>query len=337
MRLLVLGGTVFLGRHVAETAVRAGWEVTVFTRGLHGEAPEGAEHLTGDRTADLSEVRGRQWERVIDTCGYDPASVARSAKALAKSCEQYVFVSSASVYRHWPERPVDESSEVFEEGDDYGPLKAACERAAEAVMPGRVTHVRAGVIVGPYDHVFRLPWWVRRVSAGGDVLAPGGPGRGIQLIDARDLAAWMLSAPPGVFNATAPAGASTTGEMVTKAAEASGSDARFIWVSDEDLLAAGVEPWDELPLWAPESQWPGTWRIDTARASATGLRCRPLADTVGDVWSWLAADGEARLPAYRRELRAAGLARSRERELLARFATRCSELSAGGGDVAAAS
>jgi nucleoside-diphosphate-sugar epimerase len=334
VQLLVLGGTVFLGRHAAEVAMRAGWAVTVFTRGLHGAVPDGAEHIVGDRTKDLIALRGRRWDRVIDTCGYEPATVEASASALSGSCDRYVFVSSASVYRHWPEHPVDESSDVFEEGEDYGPQKAACERAAEAAMPGRVTHVRAGVIVGPYDHVLRLPWWVRRVSLGGEVLAPGAPATAIQLIDARDLASWMLASPAGVFNATTPIGAATMGDMLAAARATTGSDARFTWLADEDLLAGGVEPWDELPLWAPESQWPGTWRIEAGRALAAGLACRPLVDTVSDVWDWLQDGGAEQLSDYRSDVRPTGLTSDRERDLLTRFSPG-GQLPAGGGDVAA--
>jgi hypothetical protein len=139
------------------------------------------------------------------------------------------------------------------------------------------------------------------------------------LIDARDLADWMLASPTGVFNATAPIGAATMGEMLAAARTTSGSDAKFTWLADEDLLAGGVEPWEELPLWSPESQWPGTWRIDARRASAAGLVCRPLVETIADVWEWLKGGGAEQLPDYRSDVRPTGLTRDRERALLTRF------------------
>ena len=179
MRTLVLGGTVFLGRHVAAEALARGHELTLFTRGLHGAElfPE-AEHLRGDRSEDLSALRGREWDAVVDTSGYKPADVAASSELLADAAEHLVFVSSINAYPGWPAEAVAEDSPVWEsDADDYGPAKAACERAAEAAMPGRVASVRAGLIVGPNDGVFRLPWWVRRIAHGGDVPAPGDPER----------------------------------------------------------------------------------------------------------------------------------------------------------------
>src|SRR4051812_19815573 len=157
MRLLVLGGTVFLGRHVTAEALRRGHEVTVFHRGRHGADLFGdAEHVLGDRAGDLTPLRGRAWDAAVDTSGYEPADVARSS---ALDLGHLVFVSSCNVYPAWPAEPVDEDSPVWTEGDDYGPLKAECERVAEAAMPGRVASVRAGLICGPHDNIFRLPWW----------------------------------------------------------------------------------------------------------------------------------------------------------------------------------
>src|SRR3954470_2150127 len=194
MRLVVIGGTVFLGRAVAETALARGHGVTLFHRGRHGAGLfTEAEHLLGDRTSDLSALEGREWDAVIDTCGFEPEHVGAAARLLAGAAGHYGFVSSASAYRGWPEVPVDEDAPVHT-GDEraYGPLKAACERAVEAAMPGRVLLARAGVIVGPHEHGGRLPWGLRRRAAGGGVVAPGPSGAPIQLIDARDLAGWML-------------------------------------------------------------------------------------------------------------------------------------------------
>jgi nucleoside-diphosphate-sugar epimerase len=322
MRLLILGGTAFLGRHVAAEALARGHEVAVFHRGRHGADlfPE-AEHLLGDRAHDLSALEGREWDAVVDTSGYEPADVAASSRLLAPVVGHLVFVSTCNVYPGWPREAVDEDSPVWTEGDDYGPNKAACERAAEAAMPGRVAHVRAGLICGPYDTVFRLPWWVRRIAQGGQVLAPGDPDRTVQLVDARDLAAWMLDLAErrvaGAFNGTAPAGATMMRDVLEAAVTATGSGARLRWVGDEALLAAGVEPWDELPLWLPARTMPGTWQIGTSRAREAGLRCRPVAETVADVWAWLRDGGEATLGDWQADYRPRGLDPERERALLA--------------------
>jgi 2'-hydroxyisoflavone reductase len=321
MRLLVLGGTVFLGRHVAAAALERGHELTLFTRGRHGADlfPE-AERLHGDRAGDVSALDGREWDAVIDTSGYEAEHVGRLCERLADRVGHYVFVSSVNAYPAWPVEPVDEDAPVWESGDDYGPQKAASERAAEAAMPGRVASVRAGLICGPHDNVFRLPWWVRRIAAGGRVPAPGDSGRFVQLVDARDLAAWMLDLAeqrvPGAFNGTAPADRTTVREVLEAAIAATGSDAELVWLPDERLQAAGVEPWTELPLWSPADEWPGTWAVGTERAQAAGLRCRPIAETVADVWEWLRAGGESELDEWRGEHRPPPMKSDRELGLL---------------------
>jgi nucleoside-diphosphate-sugar epimerase len=235
--------------------------------------------------------------------------VARSSALLGDA--HLVFVSSINVYPGWPEQPVDEDSPVWESGDDYGPQKAAAERFADAA-------VRAGLICGPHDNVFRLPWWVRRIAQGGRVPAPGDPERTVQLIDARDLAAWMLDLgeqrTAGAFNGTAPRGRTTMREVLEAVVDATGSDAELVWIPDERLLEAGVEPWTELPLWLPEA---GTWDVGTERAQAAGLRCRPVAETVADVWAWLRDGGESELDEWRSEHRPPPMSVDREAELLA--------------------
>jgi 2'-hydroxyisoflavone reductase len=319
VRLLVLGGTVFLGRHVAAEALRRGHDVTLFHRGVHGVDlfPE-AEHVLGDRAGDLGELRGRAWDIAVDTSGYEPADVARSS---ALDIGHLIFISTCNVYPAWPAEPVDEDSPVWTEGNDYGPRKAACEREAEAALPGRVAYVRAGLLCGPHDNIFRVPWWVRRIAAGGDVVAPGDPDRTVQLIDARDLASWMLdlaeSGVAGAFNGTAPPRRTSMRAVLEAAVEATGSGARLHWIADDVLEAQGVEPWDELPLWIPEATGAGTWAIGTERAQAAGLRCRPIAETVADIWAWLRGGGEAELSPWRAEHRPRGLTAERERELLA--------------------
>jgi 2'-hydroxyisoflavone reductase len=302
VRLLVLGGTVFLGRHVVDAALAAGDEVTIFNRGrtAPGLFPE-TERLRGDRASDLGALAGREWDAVIDTSGFVPSRVGASASALSGSAGLYVFVSSASAYADWPARPVDEDSPTWPTGPDagrgdgdYGELKAGCERAAEQAMPGRVLHVRPGTILGPYENVGRLPFWLERVVGGGEVTAPGRPDRPLQAIDARDLAAWMLAMTrpgrAGVFNANSPPGAFTTAELLEACRDATGGEPTFVWTPDADVLATGVEPWTELPLWIQEDEENrGVWSMATERAQAAGLTCRPIADTARDTWAWLRA------------------------------------------------
>src|SRR3954452_9426349 len=273
LRILVLGGTVFLGRHVADAARARGHEVTIYSRGRHGRAPEGVDHVIGDR-ADVTPLKGRTWDAAIDASGYEPAPVAAS---LALDVGHYVFVSTCNVYPDWPDEPVDEDSPTWQSGDGYGELKAACERAADAAIGGGFSAVRAGLLAGPHDNVFRLPWWVRRVMEGGPMPAPGDPEQPLQLIDARDLAGFLLDlaqdGTAGTFNGTAPIGQTTFREVL----EAAG-DADLRWISDEKLEAAGVEPWMELPLWLP-ARFEGTWAIGTEKAQRAGLRTRPVAET----------------------------------------------------------
>jgi nucleoside-diphosphate-sugar epimerase len=319
MRLLILGGTVFLGRHVAAEALRRGHEVTLFHRGHHGaDLFPDAEHVLGDRGGDLAPLRSRAWDAAIDTSGYEPPDVARSSSL---DLGHLVFVSSCNVYPAWPAEHVDEASAVWTEGDDYGPLKAECERVAEATLPGAVASVRAGLICGPHDNIFRLPWWVQRIAAGGDVVAPGDPERPVQLVDARDLAAWMLDlaeqGTAGAFNGTAPAGATTMRDVLEAAVAATGSGARLRWVPDDVLVAHEVAPWDELPLWIPPEAGAGTWTVGTERAQAAGLRCRRVAETVADTWAWLRDGGAETIGDWHAENRPRGLTAERERELLA--------------------
>jgi nucleoside-diphosphate-sugar epimerase len=324
MRILILGGTVFLGRWAARAALERGHDVTLLHRGVHGSelfAGE-VEHLLADRTGSLDILRGRRFDAAIDTSGYEPGPVARSSALLAVAgVEHLSFVSSVNAYPGWPESVVDEDSPVWESGDDYGPLKVACERAAQQALPGRVAVLRVGLLVGPHDHVFRLPWWVQRVARGGELLAPGPPDRPLQLIDARDLAAWMVDLAEGgvtgTFNATSPPASSTFGQLIDAARAATGADATPRWVDDDALVAAGVQPWTELPLWMPAAEHPGTWTVGVQRAIAAGLRARPVAETVADVAAWLAEGGAAALPDWQAAVRAPGLAPARERELLA--------------------
>jgi nucleoside-diphosphate-sugar epimerase len=309
MKLLVLGGTVFLGRHVVNEAIARGHTVTMYSRGLHGTAHPDVEHVIGDR-ADVSPLKGRRWDAAIDTSGFDPEPVQASASL---DLEHYVFVSSCNVYPDWPDKPVDEDSPTWQDGEGYGQGKAASERVAQAAMDGRFATVRAGIIVGPHDNVFRLPWWVSRIMRGGRVPAPGDPGRELQIIDARDLARFLVDLAEqrtsGAFNGTGPIGQTTFGELLGAA-----GDAELVWIPDERLIAAEVQEWTELPLWLPP-EYEGTWRIGTARAQAAGLTTRPVAETVRDVRAWLENGGTEELQDWRSEYRPKPMSAEREAAL----------------------
>src|SRR5262245_38406050 len=234
MRLLVLGGTWFLGRVLVNDALRRGFDVTTFNRGRSGADVPGVEVVRGDRenAEDLKRlVADREWDAVIDTGGYIPKVVGQAAQALAGRTGGYVFVSTVSVYTGWPDEPLTEDSAVFDCAPDadgsrqrelgwyaYGTYKAGAERAAWQVFGDAVLIVRPGVILGPYEYVGRLPWWLGRAARGGRMLAPGDPGRTIQPIDVRDVAAFILDClarkAAGVFNLAAPLDAATMGEFI---------------------------------------------------------------------------------------------------------------------------
>lgn len=332
MRVLLLGGTRFLGPAVVAAALAAGHAVTTFSRGRSGPPPDGAEALVGDRsTADgLAVLAGRDWDLVVDTSGYVPKQVGAAARLLADRVGHYVFVSTINVYPDWPDAPVTADSPVHDCPPDadvpagadfdptrYGPLKAGCERAVAEHFAGRCTHVRAGAIIGPRDDSGRLPWWLTRIGRGGEVLVPGPPDRPMRMVDARDLAAWCVhcghNGIAGAFPATGPAGQSSYGELFAACRAATGSAAGFTWVSDDFLVEREVTPWSELPLWAPATA-AGLWDVDTRAAEQAGLRCRPVAETVADTAAWLAEIGA---PPQSPRLPAPGLDPAKETGLLA--------------------
>lgn len=290
MRLLLLGGPRFLGRAVIDAALERNHAVTLFNRGTTGAGlyPE-LERIVGDRDGGLDGLRGREWDAVVDTSGYVPRLVGESARVLAGATGHYVFVSSISVYASLAE-PVDEGSPLAElsapgsddVSTDYGALKALCEQEVEAFFPDRSTLVRAGLIVGPHDPTGRFTYWPHRVARGGDVLVPGPAWRPVQLVDVRDLAAWIVTAAEerlgGPFNATGPA---TMGAVIDAARRVSGSPARPVEVDDAFLAEHGVGEWLELPLWVDAGgDTRGVFSADSSRATAAGLAFRPLDDTV---------------------------------------------------------
>jgi len=343
MKLLILGGTKFVGRHLVETALARGHEVTLFNRGrLNPEIFPEVEKLRGERDGGLDALRGRRWDAVVDTSGFSPRVVRDSARLLADAAGHYTFVSSVSAYRDTNVPGVDESyptASVTDErlreaealpqselitapffGEMYGALKALCERAAEAEMPGRVLHVRAGLVVGPHDYTDRFTYWPRRVAEGGEVLAPADPARQVQFVDARDLAGWILDMAgrrrAGTYNATGPDYELTMGRFLEECKGAVGGDASFVWVEDEFLLDSGLQPWMEIPLWAtPRGENRYLLSLNVGRAVAAGLRFRPVAETARDTLEW----DLTRPPDAERK---AGLSREREHEVLAAWHAR---------------
>ncbi|MBB1256736.1 NAD-dependent epimerase/dehydratase family protein [Streptomyces alkaliterrae] len=298
MRLLLLGGTDFAGRAVAEAARDRGWEVTVFHRGEH-PAPPGVAVRTGDRTAPdgLSALAAGEWDAVVDTWTAAPRVVRDAARLLADRVDRYAYVSSRSVHT-WPiPAGLDEDGPLVEaspdaDATDYAADKRGGELAAlREFGPDRTLLVRPGLILGPRENCDRLPWWLRRVAQGGPLLAPGSPDTPLQYIDSRDLANWLLdalkAARHGPYNLVSPPGHTTTGQLLDACVTATGARTTLVWTAPAALEAAGVQPWTDLPIWCP----PGgelhaaLHGADVTRALATGLTCRPITTTVHDTWT----------------------------------------------------
>jgi 2'-hydroxyisoflavone reductase len=274
--------------------------VTTFNRGKSRPDMPGVEAVHGDRGVrqDLERlVGGREWDIVIDVCGFVPRSVLESARLLSGHAGHYTFISTIRARSDWPAKVVDESSPAHrcppeaEEGA-YEVLKAGCERAVEQFFDGGALIIEPGVIIGPHEHIGRLPWWLTRISKGGRVLAPGDPGRELQLIDARDIAAFTLAraaeGTTGRFMTTGVPGSATFGGWLGACVAATGSDAELVWVADRVLLDHDVQQLFELPLWlADDPASAAAWLVSPARALAAGLVCRPLEETVRDTWEWL--------------------------------------------------
>ncbi len=326
-RLLVLGGTAFLGPELVEEAKRAGWTVTLFNRGkTNPHLFPDVEKLRGDRRSDLKALEGRSWDAVVDTSGYFPKDVAASARLLSKSVGLYVFVSTISVYGDTSKPGIDERAPVAKtdqpdadkvSGANYGALKALCEEAAEREMPGKVLVVRPGLIIGPGDTSDRFTYWPVRVARGGEVLAPGTPDDPVQFVDVRDLAAWTIAmigkGRTGVFNATGPKEPLTFGPMLAACREAAGSNATFTWVDAKTLEELKIAPWSDMPCWVPPfGETAGSRRVNNGKAVGEGLTFRPIVETARDTLAWWRT-----LPEERRSRLKAGLTPEREAAALA--------------------
>jgi 2'-hydroxyisoflavone reductase len=313
--LLILGGTGFIGPHLTQEALRGGWKVTHFNRGrTAADGVANVETLIGDRKGQLDALRGRQWDAMVDDTGYIPKYVKMSAQLLAPNVGYCLYISSISAYASLA-KPNDEDSPTgtlsnpdIEEITDtsYGPMKALCEQYCAAAFKGRLSIVRPGYIVGPLDRSDRFTYWPVRASRGGEMLAPGTPRDPIQIIDVRDLASWMMklvaARTNGRFNAVSAPGAFTMGDLISDSQKASPKAGTTVtWVS-EDFLAAHWKPDElDLPPWAPTKGDEAAASLTSVRAAMkSGLRSRPLADTVNDTLAWfqtLPAERQAKLRA----------------------------------------
>lgn len=326
MKILILGGTVFVGRALVEAGLQRGHEITLFNRGKSNPAlfPQ-VEQIHGDRDGGLDALAGRSWDCVIDTCGYVPRIVRASAEFLAQQVERYIFTSTISVYAESrdanrdedaPLGTLEDSSTEEITGTTYGPLKVLCEQAAEAALPGRTLVIRPGLIVGPGDPTNRFTYWPRRVRQGGRILAPVRPGLPTQFIDVRDLAEWTLTMAEqratGIYNATGPARRLTLGEVLGACARSTNAQAEIVWASQKFLLAHEVKPWMDLPLWIPDPDAEAFNTIRVQRAVDAGLRFRPLEETIRATLAWL--DSLEGAPPG-----AVGISLEREAELLAKL------------------
>ncbi len=329
-RILILGGTGFLGPALVEAARARGDVVTLFNRGKTNPGRfTDLEQLLGDRDGKLEALAGRKWDVVIDTSGYVPRIVRMSAELLAPSVERYLFVSSISAYDEAIPPGSDEGAKIAQLSDpstedvraNYGALKAACERAAEAAMPGRVLVVRPGLIVGPGDPTDRFTYWPVRLAEGGEVLAPGTGDDPIQVVDVRDLGNWMVDMAgrraTGIVNAVGPASRTSMRAMLEACQPGAGPAAPLTWVPWPFLEKEKVEPWGDMPVWIPAGgAESGMSQVSIARAVAAGLRFRPLGETARDTLSWWNG-----LPPERRAKPRAGLSREREKQVLLAWKT----------------
>ncbi|MFD7908457.1 NAD-dependent epimerase/dehydratase family protein [Kitasatospora sp. NPDC059722] len=315
MRILVMGGTWFLGRAVVADALARGWSVSTFNRGLSGDDIQGVHTIHGDRTNtdDLNHLAEQgPWDAVVDTSASElpPSTVLKGARTLEPVSGSYVYVSTVSVYAGWPDLPLRVGDALLDGPPDadkdygrnpegwkgpnlhYGRQKAGCERAVLAAFgEARACFLRPGVILGPGEYVGRLPWWLSRTQRGGAILAPAPSGQPIQPVDVRDVATFALdraaAATGGTYNVAHP-DAITFAEFLETCRNVTGGSGHPVWVEPEVLLENGVKEWTELPLWRTNA---GVWAVDAGSAVEAGLRCRPLRETIADTWAWWQADG----------------------------------------------
>jgi 2'-hydroxyisoflavone reductase len=333
LKILILGGTGFIGPHQVRYAVARGHKVTVFNRGRHqADLPDSVERLMGDRNGQLDELKGRTWDVVIDNPTSLPRWVRLTGEILGGKCEQYVFISTLSVYESWAQPNVTESAKLATTPEPtsedvpkyYGALKALSEQEAEKWYPGKVTVIRPGLIVGPGDETDRFTYWPVRIARGGEILCPGNPTDAAQVIDARDLAEWTIRMVEerqyGIYNATGPRSPMGIGEMLAgiRAAMPGSLALKFTWADADFLEQQKVRPWADMPVWfPPKGEMLGWGTANIEKAVAKGLTFRPLAETARETLEWhqtRPAEAQAKLRA--------GLTPEREAEVLAAWHAR---------------
>ncbi|MCH1625678.1 NAD-dependent epimerase/dehydratase family protein [Ferdinandcohnia quinoae] len=314
MKVLLLGGTRFLGRAMVEEGLKRGHEITIFNRGNNKELFSEVEQLVGDRNGDVSQLENRNWDVVIDTCGFAPHQINKIATLLGDRIEHYTYISSISVYKDWipldisedyhlQVEPSEDQLKAVEEGrispyEHYGALKSLCEAEAEKYWPGRVLNIRAGLLIGHFDYTDRLSYWVQRVAEGGNTMVPGRPNRPIQLIDVRDLAKWGYDMAEkrstGTFNVTGPNYELTMEELLNTCKAVTHSDTEFVWIDEQFALEHQIQPWTEMPFWIPEhfplegetEPWKGSGSVSIKKALDAGLSFIPLENSIYDVYQW---------------------------------------------------
>ncbi|MBD2451618.1 NAD-dependent epimerase/dehydratase family protein [Nostoc sp. FACHB-152] len=324
MKVLILGGTRFLGRHFVEIALNQGYQVTLFNRGqTNNDLYPNVEKLVGDRVkSDLAALQGRKWDVVIDTAGYFPNLphlVRDTAELLKDSVNTYVFISTISVYPEFqangdetlPLYPINQELPQEMNAQAYGTLKAMAESVVQEVYGERGLITRPGLIVGPYDNTGRFTYWIRRISEGREVLAPESPELPVQYIDARDLVQWIYrlisTHKAGVYNAVGPDYSLKLGQFLATCQQVTGSNATFTWIPGQILESQGIQHWQELPLWLPPTMQNTFPCLSNSKALANGLRFRPLAETIRDIWQW----DQVEQPEY-----ASGLSQDKETAIL---------------------
>jgi len=332
LRILILGGTGFIGPYQVQYALDRGHRVTLFNRGrTNPQLFPQVEKLVGDRNGDLKSLEGHQWDVVIDNSATDPKWVELSAGLLQRSVKQYVFVSTRSVYFDTSRVPMSIEAPVFtpentkvEPGKPlpYGLAKALAEKTAQKYFPDRALIVRPGLIIGPGDLTDRFTYWPVRIERDGEVLAPGDGTDPVQIIDARDLCEWMIrlveQSVTGVYNAVGPRNSRSFAELLYGIKAVTTSNASFTWVDADFLAAHDVRPYQEMPVWMPARNGKeGFARFDLTREIALGLTFRPLAVTARDTLDYYHAQ-----PPDRQATLRAGISPEREREVLAAWHAR---------------
>jgi 2'-hydroxyisoflavone reductase len=323
LHVLILGGTNFLGPHLAEELHQRGHEITLFHRGTpSSHSLDYAAHLYGNRDGDLKALEGKHWDAIIDTSGHLPRIVESSSKMLSQATEHYTFISTIGVYENFLVARINESYPVAKlenENDEeiteknYGALKARCEQVIQNYFPHKSLIIRPGLIVGPYDTTDRFTYWPRRIMEGGEILAPDDPKQQVQFIDARDLAKWIVDMiekkATGIYQATGPATPLTFEQFLQACLMHSKKETQIYWIDEEFLLDQQVQDWSELPLWlASKRKMPGFQKVDITKAIQAGLTFRPLSETIADTLAWDLSrpDGKTQ----------AGLEKEKEKKLL---------------------